>query len=522
MNQSPLTNEPARARNLPLTCFSVALLGLTFLGISAYHHVDYAFTNYAFGDIGASWHAVELIHQGKRPGVDYAYQYGALSLGVFDAALGLLGRSPEGCYLFGMACTWLLAVALIRFAHRVKAAWPAMMLGLAWVVASQRILFLSAAHALEPLVLAAAVLAAMGNRNRLGMAMCVVGWFVKPAMAIVLLSLLVGRRCLDLPPARLLIKKLTGDFLVILATGLACFAVSAAWLGWSSAASMLVPLQGVGVYKASNFGFFHGTGRLFYHMPGAGPGYYFGTQSASWLAINGFLLILCGFTLANWLQKKWYDQTYRDELGEWTVIFVIAHSAFVAGFYGTLWTWTYYAWLLWMALVAGLTWLATRAPHGRRAAIGLACFFTLLSIMGNYANFKQLRASLQSDEPLDQKYGTFATPEFVSAWNEMTKMLGSGPGPITISLTMGNGAGLLGQPWQCPDYWCIAPGDSFKPMFTERDRVIDQTQAIVLFMHQTLESYPETKKRLENEFERVYFKPVAPSQLELWKRKPKK
>jgi hypothetical protein len=502
-----------------MTCFSLAVLGLTFLGISVYSRIDYAFTNYAFGDIGASWHAVDLIRQGKRPGVDYAYQYGALSLGLFDTALALLGRSPEGCYLFGMACTWLLALVLVSFSYRVKAAWPAMLPALVWVVASQRIVFLSAAHALEPLVLSAAVLAAMGNRHRLGVGLCVVGWFIKPAMAIVLMCLLVGRRFLNCEPLRDLQKSLVRDMAVVLATGLGCFATSAAWLGWQSAASMLVPLQGVGVYKASNFGFFRGSGSLFYYMPGAGLGYYLGTQSASWMVINGFLLMLSLFILMGWLRRKWRDRTYRDELGEWTVILVVAHAAFVAGFYGTLWTWTYYAWLMWMALVAGLTWLATLAPHGRRVAIGLACGFTLLSVIGNYANFKQVRASLGQDQPLEARYGTFATPEFNEAWHEMTQMLGPEESPITISLTMGNGAGVLGRPWASPDYWCIAPGDRFSAMFTERDRAIDDSRAIVLFMHQTLESYPATVRRIESEFERVYFRKVEPSQLELWRRR---
>lgn len=281
---------------------------------------------------------------------------------------------------------------------------------------------------------------------------------------------------------------------------------------------MLVPLQGVGVYKASNFGFFHGTGALLYNMPGAGPGYYFGTQSASWLAINGFLLILSVYILCQWCQKKWQDQAYRDELGEWAVIFVIAHSAFVAGFYGTLWTWTYYAWLMWMALLAGLTWLA-RQPHGKRVAVVLAFLFSGLSLVGNYANFKQVWASLKSDQPLELKHGTWATPEFKAAWDEMLPLMGNSGQPALISLTMGNGGALLGPPWVSPGYWCVAPGDSFKPMFTERDLAIDQAGAIVLFMHQTLESYPATKQRIESQFERVYFKSVAPSQLELWKRK---
>lgn len=518
MNLKSRLHGTSLVQNIPLACFSVAILGQTFLGISVYNRIDYAFTNYVFGDIGASWHAVELIARNKLPGVDYAYQYGALSLRIFDLALDFLGRSPTGCYNFGMACTWLMAVGLIGFACRVKAAWPAVLPALFWVVASERIVFLSSAHALEPLVLSAAVLAAMGNRPRLGIALCVVGWFIKPAMAIVLLSLIVARRFLDIHPLKHYCKGLMGDLLTAVVTGLGCFAVTAAWLGWQSAASMLVPIQGVGVYKASNFGFFHGSGSLFYYMPGAGPGYYFGTQSASWLAINGFLLILSIFILCGWFQRKRRDRTYRDELGEWTVIFVIAHSAFVAGFYGTLWTWTYYAWLMWMGLVAGLTWLTTRCPHGKRAAIGLAFFFSAISIVGNYANYKQLRDSLKSDQPLEQKYGTFASPEFIEAWNEMSRLL-SGDGPITISLTMGNGGSILGHPWVSPDYWCIAPGDSFKPMFAERDRAMDQSSFIVLFMHQTLDSYPETRKRLESQFERVYFKTVAPSQLELWKRR---
>lgn len=489
---------------------------ISIIGIFLYHRLDYAFTNYVFGDIGASWHAVRLIRAGKLPGVDFAYQYGAFSLGFFDLALRFLGDSPKGCYAFGTLAVVALVTIAIAFSAKIKATGPAWIIAIVWAVASQRVLFLSSAHALEPIVLSLAVLCIAFGKKRWAMILCTVGWFVKPAMAIVMLAMIFAWRLLDESFWKSRLKLLFNDACIVLITFLTCFAISAIWLGWQSASTMLFPVQGAGVYKALRFGFFHGVGSSMWYVPGASPAYYLGTQSASWLALNVVNIAIAAAVLVRFVKMKRSDRTFRDSTGELTVFLVLAHSAFVCLFYGQLWSWMYYAWMLWMATISGFSWLF-QFPRFQKKTQLLSTSLVALSLLGNYTNFRQVYDSMRMDQPVEMKFGLYASPEFRLGWQEMKQEMK--PEPVCISLLIGYGQGVLGEPFFSPDYWCIAPGDTFQPMFDEWDRSIQRADQIVFYMHENLDYFEGRKKEIENEFEIKYKKQIGSSGLELWHRK---
>gem|GEM_PF-6601501 len=314
------TAENPRPQSRTMAIATALYVALTIFGVYVFRKQDFAFPNFVFGDIGGSWRAVELIRQGKLPGVDYAYQYGAFSIGLFDLGLRVLGDVPMGCWLFSLGCTVLLAGLALRFAWLVQATPAAWILASCWVIASQRILFLSSAHAIEPVTLAAAVVTAAAGRPDVALLWCVVGWFVKPSMALVLGAAFFCWKLLDANDLRDVIRlagKMT--FRAGITTAI-CLAISAAWLGPRSAFSMMIPNQGVEVYKALNFGFFRGSGSQIWHLPGASFGYYFGTVSASWLSINAGLLLLAVIVSVRWIVRKARDHAFRDRLGELLVI----------------------------------------------------------------------------------------------------------------------------------------------------------------------------------------------------------
>lgn len=493
-----------------------AFAALTLAGLRVYWLLDFNFFSYVFGDIGASWHAIDLVRAGKRPGVDFVYQYGAFTIGLFQAGLAVFGENPTGIYRLCAFLAGLLALFMYLFARVIGAPAAAWVVGACWVVSSHRTVFLSASHGLEPVLLSAAILAGMSGRLRLALGLSVVAWFVKPSMALIMAVSFTVWMLLESRDLRSLARNAVRAALTISVTGMACFAISVGWLGWASAAAIVLPRQGANVYKALNFGFFRGQGSQIWHMPGASAGYYLGTQSASWLTINALLLTLSVVIAVSWLRNWFRNHAFRDRLGEAVVMLVAAHTVFVCFFYGLAWGWTYYAWLFWMAMMAGMTWLARHCRHGR-AVMGLAIGLAGLSMMGHYADFRQTTKVLSTYVPIEPKYGLSGPPDLAEAWGKLRSDVGDRP--VLISFMFGNGAGVLGPPFNTPPVWAVTPGDTFEPMFVAWRRSIDAADLIVTGIEEPmLAKFPEDDRRFHEQFEPRDYGLQPPLKLKLWRR----
>lgn len=513
MSSEPSASYGLRWSNLAGPCGFAAL---TSLGMLANHPFDYNFMSYVFGDIGASWHAIELIRAGKLPGVDYVFQYGALSIGMFQAALGVLGESPIGIYRFGVVSVVLLAACMYLFARRIGAPAAAWAVGACWVISTQRTNFLSSSHAIEPVLLAAAVLAGVSGRLSLALGLSVVTWFVKPSMALIMATSFSVWMLLDSRDVRSFARNTRKVVLTICLTGMICFSVTVAWLGWTSALSLLLPRQGSNVYKTLNFGFFRGQGSQIWHMPGATAGYYLGTQSASWLTINALLLVLSLVIAARWLRNWFQDCTFRDRLGEAVVMLVAAHTAFVCFFYGMAWGWTYYAWLFWMAMMAGITWLNL---HCKRpiAVAGLAFLLTGLSLLGNYADIDRTIKVLPRYVAVEPRYGLYGPPDLAESWGRLRADIGERP--TLIGFMFGYGAGVLGDPFYAPPLWAMTPGDEFEPMLKAWRDTIDEADLIVVGVEEPmLAKFPQIDRIIRTQFEPKDYEVNPPLKLTLFRR----
>lgn len=495
---------------------ALAFAGLTVIGMLANRPFDYNFMSYVFGDIGASWHAIDLIRAGKLPGIDYVFQYGALSIGFFQAALGVLGESPVGIYRFGVISVLLLASCMYLFARRIGAPVAAWMIGACWVISTQRTNFLSSSHAIEPVLLAAAVLAGTSGRLSLALSLSVITWFVKPSMALIMATSFAVWILLDSRDLRSFVRNGLKVVLTSSMTASVCFVITVVWLGWASASTLLLPRQGTNVYKSLNFGFFRGQGSQIWYMPGGTAGYYLGTQSASWLTINALLIILSLIIAVRWLRNWLNDHAFRDRLGELVVMLVAAHSAFVCFFYGLAWGWTYYAWLFWMALMAGMTWLTLNCNR-HNAISGLALILSGLSLLGNYADFDRTMKVLPRYVPVDPRYGLYGPPDLAEAWVMLREDIGERP--TLIGFMFGYGAGVLGQPFYAPPLWAMTPGDDFAPMLKAWRETIDRADMIVVGVEEPmLAKFPEMDQIIRTQFEPKDYGVQPPLKLSLLRR----
>ncbi len=490
--------------------------GLTALGLLANRPFDYNFMSYVFGDIGASWHAIDLIRAGKMPGIDYVFQYGALSIGIFQAALGLLGESPVGIYRFGVVSVVLLATCMFFFARRIGAPAAAWAVGCCWIISTHRTNFLSSSHAIEPVLLAAAVLAGTSGRLSLALSLSVITWFVKPSMALIMATSFAVWILLDSHDLRSWVRNVLKVVATASLTGVVCFGVTVAWLGWESASTLLLPRQGTNVYKSLNFGFFRGQGSQIWHMPGATAGYYLGTQSASWLTINALLIVLSLVIAVRWLKNWMHDHAFRDRLGELVVMLVAAHTAFVCFFYGLAWGWTYYAWLFWMAMMAGMTWLGLYCGRPKAVA-GLAIVLSGLSLLGNYADFDRATKVLPRYVAVESRYGLYGPPDLAEAWGKLRAEIGDRP--TLIGFMFGYGAGVLGEPFYPPPLWAMTPGDEFEPMLRAWRQTIDRSELIVVGVEESmLAKFPEMDRTIRSQFEPKDYAIQPPLKLTLFRR----
>ena len=81
---------------------AVELLAIVFFQIPT----RLGFDGTAFGDYGLNLNAQYLIQHGYRPGVDFGYPYGPLSLLFGNLSFGLLGLTPRAAFSATAICDW--------------------------------------------------------------------------------------------------------------------------------------------------------------------------------------------------------------------------------------------------------------------------------------------------------------------------------------------------------------------------------------------------------------------------------
>gem|GEM_PF-5137104 len=148
-------------------------------------------------------------------------------------------------------------------------------------------------------------------------------------------------------------------------------------------------------------------------------------------------------------------------------------------------------------MLTGVTWASRHCPWPRLVT-GATMALAVLSLMGNFANFSRTSDSFRRDIVVDERSRLYGSPEFAAAWREVKGKMNDSP--ALVSIHFGNGEGILGPPFFSPPFWCIAPGDSFAPMFEAWARSIDRAGQIVQYLPDNVERFPEVQARIDREF----------------------
>jgi hypothetical protein len=142
------------------------------------------FDGTAFGDYGLNLNAQYLIQHGYRPGVDFGYPYGPLSLLFGKLSFTLFGLTPRASFSATTICDLVFAVGPARFANLMRLRWPALAL-IAISVPFCILLDITFGHVLERVFLVWALAAHADRRRSQALALTTGAALVKPSMGFV-------------------------------------------------------------------------------------------------------------------------------------------------------------------------------------------------------------------------------------------------------------------------------------------------------------------------------------------------
>ena len=351
LNQDPKFDYHLKIRKWFWALLSVEVLTIVFFQIPT----RLGFDATAFGDNGLSLNAQYLIQHNYRPGVDFGYPYGTLSLLFGNLSFGLFGLRPFTFFSAITICDLAFALGMARFAGVLRLRWPALVL-IAVSIPFCILFDITLAHALERVFLVwALAFHADGHRSH-ALAFAAGAALVKPSMGFV-----YGFLLLPFILAALWQKsKLTAYFFArevrwaaLVATSV--LFVSMAAYGTPATFRLSLPLTGAEIYRAGHFGFFTGAGRGFWYFPRVHLGYYFGTVVAFWFAAS-VGLIAGGCSSAFAVLASFRNREEPTPARELTLFCALMHVALVTLFFGNNASWTSYPYLLPMGVGTMTLW----------------------------------------------------------------------------------------------------------------------------------------------------------------------
>jgi hypothetical protein len=304
-----------------------------------------SFAPFAFGDPGSNLTTFYLVSHGYRPVSDFGYLYGLLGILANMAWFRAVPLTPAGYQFACILCQLGVACAIARIARAL--AFGPLQLVFLFVAIGRAVMpsYWNFAHGLEAVLICFAVAEQARGMRANALALTTAAVFAKPSMGFVYSALLLTLMALDLyrrptsTPAAWF-KQLKPATIV----GTSLCAILGIVFGVDLLWRTVIPISGIGVYRAQNMGFFTGTGSSFWRPAGVNWHYYAGTMIGLWMTATVYLI--CGAIPAAW--QLWenlgtkLDSTAmrRDE-----IIFSCAllHLAFIFLFFGG---WDYYSYLL--------------------------------------------------------------------------------------------------------------------------------------------------------------------------------
>lgn len=432
-------NDSTRPGRFPMPAmallFAAELVGLALLRSPS----CLRFEGFACGDWGANLTAQDLVSIGLRPGVDFIYPYGLLSLLFGRVWFGLMGATPHAYFEAMLVGHVAVAIGLARFvaatgSRPVSIAMIGLMMP--YLVPPTHSNF---AHAMEAALLVHAMASHAQGRRSVALALVTLAALSKPSMAyvygllLVVLIVATGRRAAwrALAPAAI--------------TGAGVALVLAVIYGPSSVLATQLPGEAARLYEANDFGFFFGSGRRYWWPDGAGPRAYLGTQRGWWIAATVVLMIAGGASFARWVRRTGGgEERARLEIG-WVA--ALLHAAFISLFFGNDLSWIYYSDVQILGVVA-----ASGPSRPRRWAGWALVALGLLCVRGVPGEIRGQWTGLEASAELG---GLYSTREAAREWVEARERW---KGRRAVAVTWSGHAAIAGPGLEPDVRFFVMPG----------------------------------------------------------------
>jgi hypothetical protein len=389
-------------RHLIIAILMIELCGVCLLTWPLLDNFD----KFALGDWGGYLVAHYLVQQGKLPVTDFGWQYGLLPLFLQNLWFHLAAATPVSFLMLSLPFALITTVALGRFANLEGKAPGHILLfvSLPFIVEIGDL-----PHVLDRLLLCVGLLRqAQGKRNQ-SLAFATAACFAKPAMGylygLVLLILIVLELRRQGGPR---IPALARSLMPAVCTGLGFILLLSITFGRFALFNSLIPVSGARAYRVLNYGW-RGAAWSFFHFPGVRIGYYFGTPVTFWVCAT---LYLAGSVAL--LGKRVLQGRPTPANSEIVVTCALLHLGLLVFFYGPPNSWSYYACVLVMGIVATDFWSATSAK--------LVWGLCVIAALANYAEFG---SSIKAWNTMTQSPVTadlFAPPAEATEWSRVASI----------------------------------------------------------------------------------------------------
>ncbi|WP_426733176.1 hypothetical protein [Myxococcus faecalis] len=411
----------------------------------ALHYPDRAaLPSYLLTDAGASLKGDWLVESGLRPGVDFGYTYGPLSLVLGRATYGVLGRTATA-HLFIVAVLSLFAfVGLARCLIRLEGGWTALVLALVLTQPLVSSFGFNLTYGAEAALLLHALAFHLEGRRRWALVLAVLAALVKPSMGLLYTALLVLWILKHAKGAREAWRQLWPGLLAGLSGLLVCVAV----LGGMGTFRTALPLVGVVHYSARASSWT----RLIESLvapPGVNFRYYLGTLAGFWLAAS--VLLILGVLRPRVIRGG----VQGDTRFEVALTCAALHVAFATLFFGP---WLNYLGLL---LVGVLCAVEVRSARGA---------LVMLVLVGSKALAVGAVGAWRERAPMPDRMGTWARPEEVRELEEVVRVADGRP---VLFVTTGYPEGLVPGALATRS-WFLVPGVLFP---SEQEAIARQVRA---------------------------------------------
>ena len=466
-------DEPARVAEpdtgptspIKIALFTLLLAGEVF-AFSVFQAPRQTLVRFAAMDSGGELAIQDLIGRGFRPGVDFGYPYGLLSLLVGRVWYGFAGLSPRSFNGYVLTCSIFSAWGLARFAVYRRSS----LVGLALIALAIPdlgfVTLLTSVHAIEQALLIHALAEQARGRRGTALALLTACCFVKPSLAfaqglVVLIAVVAaGFRAGRSAMVRPIVAS-------IVTAGLVALVLSASF-GPSSMMKTLSPTTGAAIYRTGHYGFFFGEGRKFWDLPGAGFRDYFRYELGFWALGTVFLLvggILAARRLVRGVESS--EQVRNDEM---IVTCSTVHLAFFTLLFGHRFTWVYSL----PMLILGLVSLANLGPRHRLAVWVLAALL-LVNDRSKLGAIRQLR---QTESAGAVTLGLWAGPSERDEWAHALDLT-RGRRPALFGMC--EGGALLFPGFAPPTSGYLIPGNMLPVEVERKAKQLAEAGMIVSF-----------------------------------------